>query len=130
MNVSSAQPIDGNALLRQFAGAIQRQLRREGGEIAHLKMTLDADESLGDLGVINLVRNDYVPELSQELNDPLASGKLIINIRAEVAPEILRDAVDESLSKTRRNHRGITLEIEHLEFFRPGKPVPTHRVTV
>src|SRR5438046_3032348 len=38
VNVSSAQPIDGNALLRQFAGAIQRQLRRERGEIAHLKM--------------------------------------------------------------------------------------------
>ena len=128
VKVSSTQSLDGNALLREFAAAIQQRLGREGSEIAHLKMTLDPDESLGELAVINLVRNDYVPELSQALSDPFDRGQLILNLRAEVDPEILRDAVSAAVDKLVLARANLNLQIEHLEFFRPGKPVPTHRL--
>lgn len=129
VNVASARAIDGNALLRDLAAQIQQLLARAGSEIAHLKMTLDSDEGLGELAVINLVRNDYVPELSQELHDPFDAGQLIINLRAEVAPEVLRDAVNEAVGKLIRDQAGLSLRTEHLEYFRPGKPTPTHRFT-
>jgi hypothetical protein len=74
---------------------------------------------------MSLVRNDFVPELSLELEDPLQSGQLIINLRAEAAPELLREVVTESLQAL----PGAEADLEHIEAFRPGRPTPTHRFT-
>jgi len=130
VELSADAPFDGNVLLKQFAAAMQERLSRQGAEIAHLKMTLDPESGIGDLAVINLVRNDYVAELSQELQDSLEAGQLILNIRAEVAPEILRNAVKESLDHCAVENPSIRATLEHLEFFQPGKPQPTHRIAI
>ena len=58
---------DGNAWIKQLAIHLQESLGKANAEIAHLKMTLSPDEGLGDIAVINLVRNDFLPELSQNL---------------------------------------------------------------
>ena len=130
VELSSDTPFDGNAALQRFAEALQKRLAEQGAQIAHLKMTLDPEEGIGDLAVINLVRNDYVPELSQELQDPLQAGQLIVNIRAEVAPEILKSALDEALASCFGGNREVRGVLEHIEFFQPGKPQPTHRISV
>ena len=104
-------------------------MNAHNAEVAHLKMTLNPDEGLGDLAVINLVRNDFVPELSQELAEPLNSGQLIINLRAEASPEVLRAVVEAALEQCSRQNPKLTAKLEHLEHFRPGKPTPTHRIT-
>jgi len=129
VQLSADAAFDGNTVLKQFADEIQRRLGLEGAEVAHLKMTLDPDTGLGGLAVINLVRNDYVPELSQALPDPLDRGQLIINLRAEAAPGTLRGAVEQSLASIVSSNAGLAAKVEHLEFFQPGKPQPTHRFT-
>jgi hypothetical protein len=43
--------------------------------------------------VANLVRNDFVPELSLRLGEPVNSGELIVNLRAEAAPDALAATV-------------------------------------
>ncbi len=93
-------------------------------------MTLDPDGGLGDLAVINLVRNDYRPELSQELQDPMQSGQLVLNLRAEGSPEILRRVVEESLAACAPKEGNVRAALEHLECFQPGRPQPTHRLAV
>src|SRR5688572_27890925 len=130
VELSAEAPFDGNVFLKLFAAAMQDRLAKQGAEIAHLKMTLDPESAIGDLAVINLVRNDYVAELSQELQDSLEAGQLILNIRAEVAPEILRNAVKESLEHCAVENPNIRATLEHLEFFQPGKPQPTHRIAI
>jgi G3E family GTPase len=120
---------NGNQLVQELAADIQGKLNKAAVEIAHLKMTLDADHELGDLAVINLVRNDFIPELSQNLQDDFSSGELTINMRAEAAPELLRTTVQEAALNYATAHPEVTLEWEHMESFRPGKPQPTHRVT-
>ncbi|MEW6302208.1 MAG: GTP-binding protein [Verrucomicrobiota bacterium] len=129
VQVSSTKAFDANALVEQLARAMQQQLQAAGGEIAHLKMTFSPDEGLGDIAVINLVRNDFVPELSQTLEDSVNGGQLIINVRAEAAPEALKSAVEMALAERRIDQPGLQLKLEHLEHFRPGKPQPTHRIT-
>jgi G3E family GTPase len=129
VQLSATEAFDGNTVLRQLAEELQQRLNAQGAEVAHLKMTLDPDAGLGDLAVINLVRNDFVPELSQQLQDELQSGQLIVNLRAEAAPEILRGALEESLSSCRVKNTRFTMKLEHVEQFKPGKPVPTHRLT-
>ena len=116
---------DSETVLKSLAGDIQQRLATEGAEIAHLKMTLSPDAGLGDVAAINLVRSDFVPELSLRLEEPVSSGQLVINCRAEVAPEVIRDAVKAAVAALDASGPAATLE--HLEFFRPGKPQPTHR---
>jgi G3E family GTPase len=130
VELNSAAPFDGNAILKHLAEAMQEHLARHGAEIAHLKMTLDPEGGLGDLAVINLVRNDYIAELSQELQDPLQAGQLTVNVRAEVAPDGLKAALEEALHRCSVANASVRASLEHLEFFQPGKPQPTHRIAV
>ena len=118
---------EAKPLLQQLAGDIQNQLNKESAEIAHLKMTLSPDSGLGGhVAIINLVRNDFVPELSADLDGPIESGQLIINLRAESDPDALRAAVETAIANVPDN---LTAKLDHLEHFRPGKPEPTHRIT-
>lgn len=130
VDLQSDDAFDGNAALQRFAGAMQERLASHGAQIAHLKMTLDPDAGIGDLAVINLVRNDYVPELSQELEDSLQAGQLIVNVRAEVSPDALKASLEEAVKQTFSSSSGIEATLDHLEFFQPGKPQPTHRIAV
>ncbi len=128
VELSSELEWDGNETLRLLAGELQKRLASAGAEVAHLKMTLSPDEDFGDIAVINLVRNDYVPELSQELAEPVSNGQLIINLRAEIAPDVLKKALEDSLQALNAKQPELKTEMRHLEHFRPGKPVPTHRL--
>jgi hypothetical protein len=92
-------------------------------------MTLSPDPSIGKIGVINLVRNDFVPELSMELGEPMMGGQLIINLRAEAAPAFLGRVVRQSLEAAASGFAKLEATLDHLEHFRPGKPTPTHRFT-
>lgn len=128
LQLSSAEYFDANDVLTTLAKNVQERLCRAGSEIAHFKMTFSPDSGLGDIAVINLVRNDFVPELSITLEHPVNSGQVIINLRAEEDPERLASALSESAAELSSQVPGLHAELEHLEKFRPGKPTPTHRV--
>jgi Ni2+-binding GTPase involved in maturation of urease and hydrogenase len=129
LRLDAREAIDGNALARGLAAEIQSRLNRAGAEVAHLKMSLDADHALGDLAVVNLVRNDFVPELSQGLQDRFEGGELTINLRAEAAPETLREVVQAAVEECASAVPGLGVRWEHWECFQPGKPQPTHRLS-
>jgi G3E family GTPase len=130
VQVNSKTDFDANQLLSELAAAVQSRLNQTSAEVAHLKMTFGPDETLGDIAAISLVRNDLVPELSLTLSGEVASGQLIINLRAEAAPGQLKAAVQDALAEINRRSPGLVLRLDHLEHFRPGKPQPTHRDTV
>ncbi|MDD5350373.1 MAG: GTP-binding protein [Chthoniobacteraceae bacterium] len=120
---------DADRLLAWLAAEIQRGLRTREAEVAHLKMTLSPDGGVGGgIASINLVRNDAVPELAFHLEDPVVSGQLIVNLRAEAAPEDLAAVLRAALALLPRTFPGLSAALEHLEHFRPGKPNPTHRI--
>ena len=118
----SATAFDGNATLAGLADELHRRLADLDIEIAHLKMTLTPDTGT-DLAVVNLVRNGGRPEASHTLNEPLTAGECVVNLRAEGDPETLRSILAEALASL-----AVTATIAHQEAFRPGRPVPTHRI--
>ena len=128
VQLRAGEAFDSDCFLTQLAGEIQTRLHRENAEVAHLKMTLSPDGGLGDIAVINLVRNDFVPELSLHLEQPVESGQLILNLRAEAAPEVLGSIVRDALAAAAALFATMQANLEHLEHFRPGKPSPTHRM--
>ena len=125
VQLASGTGFDSETVLQLLARDIQRRLA--GAEIAHLKMTLSPDGGLGDIAVINLVRSDFVPELSLRLEAPVITGQLIINCRAEADPDLIREAVRHAVAGVSEKIVGLSAQLEHLESFRPGKPQPTHR---
>lgn len=129
VKVSSQIFFDANDFLKKTAVFIQQKLNEANIEIAHLKMTFSPSQAIsGEICSVNLVRNDFVPELSYELENPVKEGRLIINLRAESDPEFLEKSVRESISKTAELFSGLEFVILNLDRFRPGKPVPTYRI--
>jgi G3E family GTPase len=127
VRLAAKEAFDADRFLTVLAGEMQARLRAEGAEVAHLKMTVSAKDGSGKLGVVNLVRSDFVPELSKALAEPVASGQLIINLRAEAAPHVLGTAVHGALVAAAGKFATLSATLERLEQFRPGKPMPTHR---
>jgi Ni2+-binding GTPase involved in maturation of urease and hydrogenase len=117
----------GNQFLTELMTDMQMGLKTCDAEIAHLKATLTPDAGT-DLAVMNLVRTDGRIEASHELRDELKSGELIINLRAEAEPDRLKTVVIEAVEVLTEKW-GLMAKFEHLEAFRPGRPVPTHRDT-
>jgi len=129
VQLAAAHAFHADRFLNQLAREIQQRLQAQSAEVAHLKMTLSPDGGLGGIGMVNLVRNDFVPELTMALEEPLRSGQLIVNLRAEAAPEALGTALREALAATASKFPALRATIGHLEHFRPGKPTPTHRLS-
>jgi hypothetical protein len=75
------------------------------------------------ISAVSLVRNDQQPELTHSLLDPLAKGELILNLRAEAAPELLEQIVRLVVA----DWRGPKLTVTKLESFRPAQPKSTQR---
>jgi G3E family GTPase len=120
VSASSSIARDGNALLEELASGLHRRLGEHVAAVAHLKMTLQAGDQVA---AINLVRNDFVPELGVQLAEPIAAASLTVNLRAEAAPELLEQLLRESLAAI----VFWRLEMDHVEASRPGRPEPIHR---
>ncbi len=128
VTLKAESEFDANAYLQALAAAVHEQLREQGAEVAHLKMTYSPDDGIaGEIASVNLVRNDNVPETGMTLDEPSGGGQLIINLRAEADPEALAGIVSAALERTAAAQPGLAFSIDHEEHFRPGKPVPTHR---
>lgn len=120
-------PVDADGLLQNVARRIHGDLGTHGMETAHLKLTLIPLDGRG-ISVVNAVRTGAAPETAFALDALVDSGDITINLRAEAAPEHLESAVRRALSDEGRAS-GTELTIRHLECFRPGRPIPTHRMT-
>jgi G3E family GTPase len=123
---SDAEEFDGTAALVDLMQEIRQTLAAAGHEIAHMKATISVEGDPFELAAANLVRTDDAPAVSHRLAEPVDIGRLLLNLRAEAPPEALQAAVEQALATIRR-HR--PCNVVHLEHFRPGKPVPTHRLT-
>lgn len=129
LRLKSRHDLDGNAWIRDLASSFQERLLALGAEVAHLKMTLAPSGGMKDLALVNLVNLDFVPEVGESLQAPVRDGQLVINLRAEASPETLRQCLDEAITAS-SDVEGLTLDLEHVEHFRPGQPDPIHRVVV
>jgi len=122
---ADADEFDGNELLVAILAAIRATLETSGHEIAHLKGTLAIEGDPYELAAANLVRTADAPVLSHRLAEPIDIGQLLVNLRAEADPADLERAVRSAVAACVAH---LPHEFLHLEHFRPGRPVPTHRI--
>jgi hypothetical protein len=93
-----------------------------------MKMILSADPDGLEIAALNCTATEREPELSHRLSDEIDEAEILINVRAEAAPEALEAALQSAAANLRAT--GATVSITHCEHFRPGQPIPTHRMAV
>ncbi len=128
IRVAADAPFDASRFLERLAERMRRLLAEASIEIAHLKMSLDGGSPLGELAAVSVVRSEERAELRESRDAMVDEGTLIVNLRAEAAPDALERALGQALDENRAEPSAPRLALEHQESFRPARPVPTHRI--
>lgn len=111
--------------LVELVGRLGRGCRGVSAEPAHLKILASAD---GATAIANLVSSDAAVELSVASGAAVRAAELTINARIAVAPEVLSELVEREVAAWSTAHE-LSFTIADLQSFRPGRPVPTHRMS-
>lgn len=123
--IVSDEPYSLDAMTLALVDRLRDELLAIEAEPAHLKVLSSTGSAVS---VANLVSSDSATMLSIESAISTKTAELIVNARVCLAPESLQPLVT-SVLETIATDFGGQMTIERIEAFRPGRPVPTHRVT-
>ncbi|UUO08372.1 cobalamin biosynthesis protein P47K [Blastopirellula sp. J2-11] len=123
LKATASQAFDLDAFLMAIMNSLQKTLANADAETAHLK-TIGLWE--GFYGVANLVSSDTAPILSLPSNCQTKEADVVVNARVGISPEELRQQVDDAIDAAAKQF-GVRIERQQTQYFRPGRPVPTHR---
>lgn len=125
LRVTSADEFALDDVLLQIVEGLKQRLHEASAETAHLK-TIGLWE--GFFGVANLVSGDSPAELSLPSGCHVSTADVIINARVACDPEELQELVTSVVGEVMDSVKA-TAEFRSTQSFRPGRPVPTHRIT-
>jgi G3E family GTPase len=121
IRLAAEVPWDGNGLLARLAAEVRRGLASDAAEIAHFKMRMR--DGGGNEAAVHSTSGRHEGEIIQRFDSPIAAGDLIINLRAESDPGLLKASVLAALEVT-AGALGIACEIVQCTAFAPSPPVP------
>lgn len=121
---SSSNPINLDQFLTSLVTQLHQVLLKLDAEAAHLKVIGMTD---GVYAVANLISNATQPVLSLPSHWSGTGFDLVLNARVAIDPSELEKLVRAALGEPIGGQQA-TVEIHSLQCFRPGRPVPTHRL--
>ncbi len=124
VNVSSAEPIAMDAILMKILESLHRRFVGMTAEIAHVKLIAISDQGHA---VGNVVSNLGAPVLSLASEVLSPQIHMVINARVAIDPDELAEIVRAVLHEV-STPTSIAIDIAAIQYFRPGRPVPTHRI--
>lgn len=122
--IQAPQPVELDRFLLSLVQRLHQVLIQQDAEAAHLKVIGMTD---GVYAVANLISNETQPVLSLSSNWSGTSFDLVLNARVAIDPGSLESLIREALQSEAAGF-GATAEVHSLQCFRPGRPVPTHRI--
>ncbi len=122
--VESETAFDLDALLLDLISRLQSRFAETDAETAHLKTIGLCD---GTYAVANLISSFTLPELSLPSRAQVYSAHVVVNARVATDPDQLAALVRSELAAACDAIRASHV-IQTLQSFRPGRPVPTHRI--
>ncbi len=125
LDLKASEAIDLDAYLVALLSQLKVDFATIPAETAHLKAI---GMSEGYYAVANLVSSETDPQLSLASGCQTKQANVVVNARVAVDPELLTEMVRKAIHEE-ANKLGATAEINTLQSFRPGRPVPTHRIT-
>jgi len=122
IRLQAGAPTDWKAICLGLMRALQREFREASAEIAHLKARLTAGS---DALVANLTSNDEEPLLRGTAGEVVNDARLLLNVRARIEPDALRQLVEGCLVAVAGP--AARCVIDEIQSFAPACPQPTHR---
>jgi Ni2+-binding GTPase involved in maturation of urease and hydrogenase len=119
---TAESPIAGSELMLKTLQRLQKEFATRGVEIAHAKVSVETGKP-SDFGSISLTSSASEPMVTWASESVLREGLLTLNLRAEADPDLLRNEVMTTLFTL----PGVSVRIEEMAAFKPGRPTPTHR---
>lgn len=126
VSVTSTKPFVIDDLLMAIVERMNTALLAQSAEVAHLKAI---GMSEGKYAVVNLISSASPPKLSIGCSTETVSVDLVVNARVAIDPTALTETVTECITAVSAQF-GLESTINTLQSFRPGRPVPTHRLAV
>ena len=120
----SGKSIELDRLCVAVVDELRQELSQADAEPAHLKVLCAAGTQTS---VANLVSSDTPTMLSVSSEAMAERAKMIVNARVRLDPETLDTLVRKVVAQAAQQ-QGLDIEVDDLQSFRPGRPVPTHRV--
>ncbi len=124
IRVSADAPFDLDRLLVDMVERLKALLSSLEAETAHVK-TIGLWE--GFYGVANLSSSNGPVELSLPSDCQPQEAEVIVNARVAIDPETLQAQVEQAVTAACRQLE-VQCEFRQTQSFRPGRPVPTHRI--
>lgn len=124
VSLRSDSPFELDPFLLKLLEDIRDALQAQGAEIAHLKV-IGMHE--GIYSVCNIVCSDSDPTLSIGSGCKTASADVVVNARVAIDPHALAQIVQDCMVHLSQSH-SIQCTVNTIQCFRPGRPVPTHRL--
>ncbi|MFG0262003.1 MAG: cobalamin biosynthesis protein P47K, partial [Novipirellula sp. JB048] len=121
---TSASAFELDELILEIVDRLRVSLAEAEAETAHLKAIGISDNAHG---VANLVSSDSAAVLSLASASQPKSAEVVVNARVAIDPAELQLQVEAAVQESCRP-RDVQVEIRQTQSFRPGRPVPTHRV--
>lgn len=122
--MTAPKAVNLDSLLLKLINELHQQLAQQNAEVAHLKAIGMAD---GSYAVANSVSSSTPPELSLTCGSEHKSADIVVNARVAIDPETLETLVRSNIDAVVGND-GAEATIDTMQSFRPGRPVPTHRI--
>ena len=126
LTIASSDEVDLDALVLDIIERLSAAFAACDAETAHLKVIGLSDESFA---VANLVSSQSAPELSLPSRQQVLAAELIVNARVALDPVQLQAEV-RSAVEAACNRSGCSPNWQETKSFRPGRPVPTHRLAL
>lgn len=126
LTAESPHALEIDPALTDFVDRLAHRCRSESAEPAHLKVLAACE---GATAIANLVSSDRPAELSLASGATARRLELTVNARVAVSPETLCDMLRREAVQWAIDHQ-MTCEVSDVQSFRPGRPVPTHRMAL
>lgn len=123
VNVSSTKHFNANNVLYDLADKLRDSFITLKTEPAHLKILMNIGS---ETGIVSLISNGLPPSVSRSVKNTSKKGQIIINARVQIDPGILKKKVEENLDVLCSQY-DLKAELQSMESFKPGRPVPVHR---
>jgi Ni2+-binding GTPase involved in maturation of urease and hydrogenase len=124
VSLQASAPFELDNLLLGILRSLATEFESISAETAHLKVI---GMSEGYYAVANLLSSFTQPTLSLPSGCHTRSANLVINARVAIDPETLGVLVRKVITHCTREINA-NASIDTLQSFRPGRPVPTHRI--
>lgn len=122
--VTSEMEWDLDDLLVEVVSRIGTRVEKRDAETAHLKAIGMED---GYYAVANLTSRGEKPKLSLASEGVVRQANIVVNARVAIDPEDLTELVRLVFEEVASEQNATAMELS-LQSFKPGRPVPTHRI--